>query len=83
MDLQKGQIFADEKRFSRVHPQSPRPLKFDLGGMKMTIWYSKDRMYRVDEFDNDTRFLLKRSYKNDKGEPVYEVVCQLKKEEMS
>lgn len=49
----------------------------------MTIWYSKDRMYRVDEFDNDTRFLLKRSCKNDKGEPVYEVVCQLTKEEMS
>ena len=49
----------------------------------MTIWYSEDRMYRVDEFDNDTRFLLKRSCKNDKGEPVYDVVCQLTKEEMS
>ena len=49
----------------------------------MAIWYSEDRMYRVDEFDSGTRFLLKRIYTNDKGEPVYEVVCQLKKEEMS
>lgn len=49
----------------------------------MAIWYSEDRMYRVDEFDDDTRFLLKRIYKNNKGEPVYEVVCRLTKEEMS
>lgn len=47
----------------------------------MKIWYSKDRMFRVDEFDNGTRFLLKKIFKNNKGEPVYDVVCQLTKED--
>lgn len=47
----------------------------------MTIWYSKDRMYRVDEFDDGSRFLLKRVYTNLRGECVYDVVCKLTKEQ--
>ena len=51
------------------------------GGMKMTIWYSKNRMYRVDEFDDGSRFLLKRVYTNLRGECMYDVVRKLTKEQ--
>lgn len=47
----------------------------------MKIWYSKDRMFRVDEFDDGNRFLLKRVYTNLKGECMYDVVCKLTKEQ--
>ena len=45
----------------------------------MTIWYSKDLRYRVDEFDDGSRFLLKRVYTNLRGECMYDVICKLTK----
>lgn len=47
----------------------------------MRRWYSEDLAYRIDEFDDGTRFLLKQMYTNLDGEPVYGVVCRLEEEE--